>query len=302
MSIESLAVAGGDSRHRSLVLGVLRQGQLLRGLIRDRTALGGLLLVLLFSVVAVVGPRLAPYDPYAVDVTKALAGPSPTHLFGTDELGRDVLSRVLYAARVSVVSTVVATAIISAVGLVLGMLAGFVGGLIDGVISGVVNVLLAFPSFLLALAVAGILGASLFNVLVAIIVVWWPNYARIARGAVLVEREKTYVEAARGIGASQLRIARRHLLPNIVAPIVVLTTLDMGTILLGISGLSFLGLGVSPPTAEWGSMLAEGKDYLSVDATIMIFPGAAIFLLVLGFNLLGDGLRDLLDPRTRAGR
>ena len=297
-----MTMARRDPGAGAVALRVVGRGQLLRELVHDRTAMVGLVIVALFAVVALVGPWLAPRDPYALDVASALAAPSRAHLFGTDELGRDTLSRVVYGTRVSIGSTVGATVIISLIGLSCGVLAGYLGGVVDATVSWVINVLLAFPSFLLALAVAGILGASLLNVLVAIVAVWWPNYARLARAAVLVEREKAYVEAAQGIGASRRRVLVRHLLPNIVAPIVVLTTLDMGTILLGVSGLSFLGLGVSPPAAEWGSMLAEGKDYLSVDASNMIFPGAAIFLLVLGFNLLGDGLRDLLDPRTRRGR
>ena len=302
MSLEPAAISVPTGPAGVVGVRILRGRQLVRGLLRDRTAVVGLVIVVLFVLIALFGPWLARQDPDAVDVTNALAAPTRGHLFGTDELGRDVFTRVLYGARTSIGSVVIATVIISLIGLTVGVVAGYLGGVVDAVVSWIINVLLAFPSFLLALAVAGILGASLLNVLVAIIVVWWPNYARIARGAVLVEREKAYVDAAEGLGASRLRIVGRHLLPNIVAPIVVLTTLDMGTILLGISGLSFLGLGVSPPAAEWGSMLAEGKDYISVDMSIMIFPGLAIFLLVLGFNLLGDGLRDLLDPRTRRVR
>ncbi|HET9051734.1 MAG TPA: ABC transporter permease [Candidatus Dormibacteraeota bacterium] len=302
MSVESATVTAPAPGGQPVALRIVRGRQLVRELLRDRTAVAGAVIVVLFALIAILGPWLAHQDPNAVDVTNALAAPSRAHLFGTDELGRDIFTRILFGARTSIGSVVIATAIISVIGLTVGTIAGYVGGVVDAVVSWVINVLLAFPSFLLALAVAGILGASLVNVLVAIVVAWWPVYARIARGAVLVEREKAYVGAAEGLGASRLRIVGRHLLPNIVAPIVVLTTLDMGTILLGISSLSFLGLGVSPPAAEWGSMLSEGKDYISVDMSIMIFPGLAIFLLVLGFNLLGDGLRDLLDPRTRRVR
>jgi peptide/nickel transport system permease protein len=181
----------------------------------------------------------------------------------------------------------------------MGMIAGYLGGIVDTLISRVIDVLLAFPLFLLALGITGLLGPGLRNLTLALVSVTWAGYARIVRSSVLSEREKPYVEAARAAGASSGAIIRRHLLPNIVAPVVVITTIDMGVVLLAISSLSFLGLGVKPPTAEWGSMLAEGRAYIDRGPQMMIFPGAAIFLMVLGFNLLGDGLRDALDPRTR---
>lgn len=276
--------------------------RLLRGLLRDRTAVVGLVLVGLLTLAAVLAPLLSPHDPDAVDVARKFLPPSREFPLGTDHLGRDVLSRLLFGARLSIGSTVVATLIISAIGVAVGVLVGWYRGIVDSAFGRLLDIFLAFPTFLLALAVTALLGPGLDNVMVAIVLAWWPIYARIVRSAVLSERSKTYIESARAVGSSSTRIIRRHVLPNIVGPIVVLTTLDLGTVMLGISGFSFLGLGVKPPTAEWGAMLSEGRTYLSRAPNMMFFPGAAIFLMVLGFNLLGDGLRDVLDPRTRAGR
>jgi peptide/nickel transport system permease protein len=268
-------------------------------LLRDRTALFGLGVVVSFVLLAILASVLAPDDPNFVDVTRRFTPPSAQFPLGTDHLGRDMLSRLLYGARLSIGTTVAASLGISLLGIVLGMLAGYFRGIVDTAISRIVDVLLAFPTFLLALAVTGVLGPSLLNLTIAIVFVWWATYARIVRASILAEREKTYVEAARAAGASDWRILRAHLFPNIVAPVVVLTTLNMGSILLGISALSFLGLGVRPPTAEWGGMLAEAKSYMGQAPYMMYFPGMAIFLMVLAFNLFGDGLRDALDPRTR---
>jgi peptide/nickel transport system permease protein len=234
----------------------------------------------------------APSDP------RKFAAPSQEFLLGTDNLGRDILSRLVYGARLSIGSAVAAELGISACGVGLGMVSGYFGGLIDAAISRLTDALLAFPTFLLALAITGMLGPSLEHLLLAIVLSWWAGYARIVRAAVLAEREKDYVEAARALGASDRRILFRHMLPGVLAPVTVLTTLELGALLLGVSGLSFLGLGVEPPAAEWGAMLAEGRSYLSQGWQMMLFPGLAIFLVVLGFNLLGDGLRDALDPRV----
>jgi peptide/nickel transport system permease protein len=276
--------------------------RLLAGLIRDRTAMIGLFLVSILTLAAIFAPLLASHDPNAVDVARKFLPPSGEFPLGTDHLGRDVFARIVYGARLSIGTTLVASVAISLLGVFVGLAAGWFGGLTDTLISRVVDILLAFPTFLLALAVTAILGPGLRNVLIAIILAWWASYARIVRSAVLAERDKPYIEAARAVGSPSGRILTRHLLPNIVAPIVVLTTLDLGAVLLSLSGFSFLGLGVKPPTAEWGSMLSEGRTYLSRAPNMMLFPGAAIFLMVLGFNLLGDGLRDVLDPRTRRGR
>lgn len=270
-----------------------------RAMVQDRTALLGLVLVVSLAGTAMLAGVLAPHDPDLVDVAGKFAPPSTSHPLGTDNLGRDLLSRLLFGARLSIGSAVVAGLSTAVIGLLVGMLAAFYGGLVDTVLSRVVDIVLAFPLFLLALAITGILGPGLPNLVISLVAVAWAGYARIVRSAVLAEREKPYIEAARAAGASHVGLLIRHLLPNIVAPVVVLTTLDLGVMLLAISGLSFLGLGVKPPTAEWGAMLSEGRNYLDQAPQMMLYPGLAIFLLVLGFNLLGDGLRDALDPRTR---
>ncbi len=270
-----------------------------RLLLRDRTAVFGLVVIALLTLAAIFAPLLAPHDPDAVDILAKHASPSLDHPLGTDNLGRDNLSRVLFGARLTIGTAVLASAAVAVLGVFLGVLAGFLGGAVDAVISRVVDIVLAFPPFLVALAVTGALGPGLGNVAIALICVWWARYARIVRSAVIAERGKPYLEAARAVGSSRPRIVRRHLLPNIIAPVVVLTTLDTGDLLIAFASLSFLGLGVSSPTAEWGAMLAEARAYLSTEPLLMVWPGLALFLLVLGLNLLGDGLRDVLDPRTR---
>jgi peptide/nickel transport system permease protein len=276
--------------------------QVLRALLHDWSAVVGLFMVSLLVLGAIFAPLIAHHDPNHVDVLRKFSPPSRSFPLGTDNLGRDVFSRLLVGARVSIGSSLLAGVLIVAIGTVFGLLAGYLGGPVDMLVGRVVDVLLSFPSFLLAMAVLGLVGPGLRNLLTAVVVVSWAQYARIVRGAVLVERQRDYVEAARAAGASQLRIMRRHVLPNIIAPVIVLLTLDMGIVLLQISGLSFLGLGVKAPTAEWGSMLADGRNYLDQAPQMMTFPGGAIFLFVLGLNLLGDGLRDALDPHTRGNR
>ncbi|HTJ75387.1 MAG TPA: nickel transporter permease [Acidimicrobiales bacterium] len=270
-----------------------------RSLLHDRTAVLGLAIVTVLVLGAVFAPLLAHHDPNHVDVLRKFLPPSRSFPLGTDNLGRDVFARILFGARVSIGTAILAGLAIGAIGTAVGLVAGYMGGVVDGLIGRVLDVLLSFPSFLLAMAVLGLVGPGLKNLVIATIAVSWAQYGRIVRGTVLVERERDYVEAARAAGASTMRVMRRHVLPNIVAPVIVLITLDMGIVLLQISGLSFLGLGVKPPTAEWGAMLSEGRNYLDQAPQMMTFPGAAIFLLVLGLNLLGDGLRDALDPRTR---
>ena len=275
-----------------------RASHILRVLRRDRTAMLGVVLVTILTAAAILAPVIAPHDPNAVEVVRKYRSPSWEFPLGTDNLGRDILSRLLVGARLSIGTAVAAGLAIGLLGLVMGMLAGWFGGAVDMAISRVVDILLAFPLFLLAMGVTGLIGTGLRNLIIALVSVAWAGYARIVRSAVLAERGKPYIEAARAAGATELRVLRKHVLPNVVAPVLVLTTLDMGVVLLAVSGLSFLGLGVKPPTAEWGSMLAEGRNYLDQGPQMTIFPGAAIFLMVLGFNLLGDGLRDALDPRA----
>ncbi len=273
----------------------------LRSFLRDRTALLGLTIIALYVVAAIAAPWLAPGDPNATDFRARFEAPSLEHPFGTDDLGRDVADRILHGAPISMGLAVAATLGTGALGLGLGLLAGMRGRAIDAVIMRVVDTLQALPGLLLALALVGVLGPSLRNLVVAIVAVWWAGYARLVRSMTLTIRERPFVEAARALGASEVRVMIRHVLPNLVGPTVVLSTLDMGRTLLAVSGLSFLGLGARPPTPEWGAMLAEAKDHLSTSPMLLVYPGMAITLFVLAFNLLGDGLRDALDPRMREG-
>lgn len=265
---------------------------------RNRGALLGAALVALLVGAATFAPLLADRPPAQQDLRSRLQPPSATHLFGTDEFGRSVYSRVLHGARVSLLTGLIPVALALVVGSSLGLLAGYLGGRVDGVTMRVMDVLLAFPSLLLALAVVGTLGPGLVNAVIAIAVVDVPQYARLVRSVVLGAREEEYVQAARALGAGHLRLMTRHVFPSAIGPIVVQATLGIGFAILAIAGLSFLGLGVQPPTADWGEMLARGRRYLPEATWLMIFPGLAVSLTVLAFNLLGDGLRDALDPRA----
>jgi ABC-type dipeptide/oligopeptide/nickel transport system permease subunit len=279
--------------------GLLPRRSLLRELARDRTALAGLVILVTVFGLALAAPLVAPYDPNTQDVANRYAPRSSDHLLGTDNLGRDELSRLLHGARISLFTALGIGMAILAIGMAVGMLAGFAGGLVDGLLMRVVDVLLAFPSLLLALAVTGMLGPGLLHLAMAMIAVWWVDYARLARGLVLSIKERPFVESARALGLPSHRVVLRHVLPNIVSPVVVLATLQTGRVLLALAALSFLGLGVSPPTPEWGAMLNEGQNYLARAPQLMVYPGLAITVTALGFNLLGDGLRDVLDPTLR---
>ena len=270
-----------------------------RQLLHDRTALVGLVIVAVVTVTALAAPLLAPHDPNLQDVVHRLQSPSLAHPLGTDNLGRDELSRIIYGSRVSVLTTLAVGIGILALGLAVGIISGLAGGFVDGFIMRIVDVLLAFPSFLLALAVAGTLGPGLLHLALAMTAVWWVDYARLVRGLVLGVKELPFVEASRALGLSPARIAVRHILPNVAPPVIVLATLQTSRLLLALATLSFLGLGVGPPTAEWGSMLSDGKDFLSAAPELMLWPGLAITITALGLNLLGDGLRDVLDPNLR---
>jgi ABC-type dipeptide/oligopeptide/nickel transport system permease subunit len=270
-----------------------------RQLLHDRTALAGLVIVAVVTVMALAAPLLAPHDPDLQDVVHRLQSPSLAHPLGTDNLGRDELSRIIYGSRVSVLTTLAVGIGILALGLAVGIISGLAGGFVDGFIMRIVDVLLAFPSFLLALAVAGTLGPGLLHLALAMTAVWWVDYARLVRGLVLGVKELPFVEASRALGLSPARIAVRHILPNVAPPVIVLATLQTSRLLLALATLSFLGLGVGPPAAEWGSMLSDGKDFLASAPALMLWPGLAITITALGLNLLGDGLRDVLDPNLR---
>jgi peptide/nickel transport system permease protein len=272
---------------------------LARQLVADRTALAGLVIVAVVLLAALGAPLLAPHDPTAQDVLNRLQSPSAAHPLGTDHLGRDELSRILYGARTSVLAAIGVGAAILLVGVLVGLVSALAGGFVDGLIMRLVDVVLAFPSLLLALAVVGTLGPGLLHLALAMVAVWWVDYARLVRGLVLGVKEHSFVEAARAQGAGPVRIALRHVLPNVASPVIVLATLQTARLLLGLASLSFLGLGVGPPTAEWGAMLSEGKEFLANAPQLMLWPGLAITITALGLNLLGDGLRDVLDPNLR---
>jgi len=258
----------------------------------------GFVIVFGTVLIAVLAPLLPLQDPTELNLQARLLAPSAEFPLGTDHLGRDELSRLIFGARITLLMSGISVAIIMVIASVVGSLSGYYGGWIDSGLMTVVDLMLAFPSLILGVAVAGILGPSLINVMIAVSVVWWAGHARVIRGMVLSAREREYVEAARAIGASDRRIVVFHISRNIVGPFVVLATLDMGWIILGIAGLSFLGLGAQPPTPEWGAMLNDSRSYMQTSPLLLLAPGTAIFLLVLGFNLLGDGLRDMLDPTT----
>lgn len=258
---------------------------------------GSLLLLIVFSA-TLLAPIIAPHDPLEIVDDRRLA-PSRQYLMGTDEIGRDQFSRILYGGRVSLRVGVLAVVIGAAFGTLLGIMAGFVGGWIDNIIMRIVDVLLAFPGILLALVIVAILGPSINSVMVAVGIEFIPAFVRTVRGSTLSVREEDYVLAARAVGAKPGRIIVRHILPNVIATVVVLGSLAFGIAILSAAGLSFLGLGAQPPTPEWGSMLATGRNYLRESPHMAIFPGAVIMIVVLALNLLGDGLRELLDPRMR---
>ncbi|MET0484555.1 MAG: ABC transporter permease [Candidatus Rokuibacteriota bacterium] len=275
-------------------------GDVARMFRRSHAAMFGLALVVALTVCAVLAPLLTPHDPNEVDTTRRLARPlSPGHPLGTDEFGRDMTARLLHGARISLAVGLAATTLAALAGSLCGLLAGLGGGWIDHAIMRSIDTLMAFPYFLLAIAIIAALGPGLVNGMIAVAVVNIPFYGRIVRGTVLAVRETEYVQAARALGVSELRLAIKHVLRNCLAPIIVAVTLNVGGMITALAGLSFLGLGVQPPVSDWGSMLSSSRQYINVAPHVAALPGLAIFLAVLGFNLLGDGLRDALDPRLR---
>jgi peptide/nickel transport system permease protein len=270
-----------------------------RRLMRDRAAVAGLVVVALLIVVAIVAPAVTPYPPNDQSFRIKLEAPSAEHLLGTDEFGRDVFSRILVGTRVALGVGIVPVAIALVLGVSLGLVAGYFGGGIDQVVMRLIDVLLAFPWLLLAIGIMAILGPGIQNVVIAVAIVYIPAFARIVRGSVLSIKEKEYVEAARAMGQPNSRIIVRHVLANAWAPIIVLSTLSIGQAIIYAAGLSFIGLGTQPPDADWGVMLTSGREYLRDAPWLGFFPGLAILITVLAFNLFGDGLRDALDPRLR---
>ena len=279
---------------------------LLRRLVRRRTALFGMLVVLGVLLAAAFAPLVAPFDPLEQDIGQRLREPGwqdaqgRVHPLGTDHLGRDILSRIVFGSRIALVVGLAAVAISGVLGMLIGLLAGYFGGRVDDFLMRLADIQLAFPFILLAIAVIGVLGPSLRNIIIVIGVSSWVVYARVVRGEVLSIREREYVQAAIALGSQNWRVLRHHVLPNTLTPWLVVATLDMARVIVIESALSFLGLGVQPPTPTWGGMLADGRVYLSTAWWLATFPGLAILITVLGINLFGDGLRDTLDPRLKA--
>jgi len=266
---------------------------------RNRLAMFGLFIIVTFVVLAVLAPWIAPYDPTQSSFAKRLAGPSKEHWLGNDELGRDLFSRLLYGARISLRIGLISIGIGMAVGVPLGLVSGYYGRWVDLIVQRFIDVMLAFPGILLAIVLVSAFGVGLENVILAVGIVSIPTYARIVRGSVLALKEAEFVQAARAAGARDLSIIVRHILPNCVAPVIVQSSLQVGSSILWAAGLGFLGLGAQPPTPEWGTILSRGRQYIMTAPHITTFTGLAIMLVVLGFNLLGDGLRDALDPRLK---
>jgi len=266
---------------------------------KNKIAIIGLIIIISLAFIALFAPFIAPHDPIEQNLDKRLLTPCREYPMGTDDLGRCLLSRIIYGARVSLQLSVIVVGIITVIGVTLGLISGYYGGIVDEIIMRLVDVVLAFPGIILALAVAGALGPGLFNVMLALAMVGWTGLARVVRGSVLSVKQKEFVESARALGCSDLHIMTRHILPNVMAPVIVLATLDMAFIILAAAGLSFLGLGAQPPTPEWGSMLNNGRAFMRTAPHLTTFPGLAIMVAVLAFNFLGDGLRDVLDPRQQ---
>jgi len=275
---------------------------------KNRAAVLGLILTIFFLVVAIFAPFIAPRDPNTGKLTERLSPPfwmeggSTRYLLGTDSLGRDILSRVIYGARVSILIGIVVISVATITGVIIGLVSGYFGGKIDAIIQRIVDTLLAFPYLIFALAIMSVLGPGLKNIVLALVYKEWVTPCRVIRGDTLVAKEENYVEAARAMGASNWHILIRSLLPNVMASVIVVASLRIGWVVLMEASLSFLGLGVQPPTATWGGMVAGGRDYIFQAWWITTFPGIAIFLLVMGVNLMGEGLRDAFDPKLTRGK
>ncbi len=262
-------------------------------------SLVGLGIIFALVLTAILAPYVAPHDPYETDPLHKLGRPTSTHPLGTDQIGRDVLSRLLYGARISIRIAIQVALLSGTVGTLIGVLCGFVGGKVDSILMRVTDVFMSFPQLILAMAFAAALGPSLQNVVLAVSLTEWTYFARLARSSALALRDQAHVDAARAMGASKTRILLRHILPLTLSPVIVQLSLEMGGIIRTAASLGFLGLGAQPPIPEWGVMVTAGRNYLPASWWVSTFPGLAIFLTVLGFNLLGDGVRDILDPRLR---
>jgi peptide/nickel transport system permease protein len=273
--------------------------QLIRRFRKDTTAMAGLAIIIVLLIMALLAPILSPYDPILQNIAHSLHVPSPDHWFGADKLGRDTFSRMLYGARISLFSGLFVVITAGTFGTLVGLAAGYASNWWDEGLMRITDIFFAFPSLILAMAIAGALGPSLQTALIAVAVVTWPVYARLIRGQVLVLREREFVQAARATGDTDWLILRRHLFPNTLSPLLVQASFDMGTVILAVAGLSFIGFGAQPPTPEWGVMISEGRNYITTQWWLTFFPAMGMLLAVAGFNLVGDGLRDVLDPRLK---
>lgn len=273
-----------------------------RRFLRHRLAVLGTIIILLLLLAALFGSALAPYDPMEMAFAERLTGPSAKHLMGTDEFGRDIFSRILHGASVSVQVALIAVSISTVAGVLLGSLAGYFGGWLDEVIMRVMDILFAFPAVLLAITIMAILGRGIENAMIAIAIVYIPIFARVARGAVISVRQREFVTAAGALGRNRFQILLRHVIPNSLGPIIAQISISLAFAILAEAALSFFGLGTQPPEPSWGRMLAEGRSFMQQAWWLGVFPGLMIMLSVMGFNFLGDGLRDLLDPRMRSNR
>ncbi|HCX04066.1 MAG: ABC transporter permease [Tissierellales bacterium] len=266
---------------------------------KNKLALFGFSVLLVFIILALAAPIIAPYDPFEMNTQSTLQKPNSSHIFGTDQFGRDILSRIIHGTRISFKVGVISVGISLVVGVAMGISAGYFGGWIDIVISRIIDIMFSFPDIFLALVIMAVLGTSLTNVMIAIGIVYTPIFARIARGSTLTVKDNAYIEAARSIGVGDLMTIIRHILPNILAPLIVQITLSFGFAIRSEAALSFLGLGVEPDVPSWGIMLNEGKDWMELAWWVSVFPGLAATLAILSFNVLGDGLRDALDPKLK---
>jgi len=266
---------------------------------KNKLALFGFAVLVVFIILALAAPIIAPYDPFQMSVGETLQSPNSSHIFGTDQFGRDILSRIIHGTRISFKVGIISVGISLVVGVAMGIAAGYFGGWIDIIISRIIDIMFSFPDIFLALVIMAILGTSLTNVMIAIGIVYTPIFARIARGSTLTVKDNAYIEAARSIGVGDLMTIIRHILPNILAPLIVQITLSFGFAIRSEAALSFLGLGVEPDVPSWGIMLNEGKDWLELAWWVSVFPGLAATLAILSFNVLGDGLRDALDPKLK---
>lgn len=270
-----------------------------RHLYDNPLSLAGLALVLILVLTGIFGKSLMPYDPTAIAPVDRLMAPSAKHLLGTDEVGRDVLSRIIAGARISLVIGISIVFISAFIGMTIGLISGYFGGVVDQILMRITDIFISLPTLILAIAINAALGPSLPNAVMAMVIVWWPIYARLIRSEVLAVKERDYIKAIRVVGASHLRTLSFHVLPNSVDAIIVRASIDFGNAIMFCAALSFIGLGAQPPTPEWGAMITAGKDHLRDAWWLVTFSGMAIFLTVMGFNLLGDGLRDFMDPKVK---